>query len=110
MREYIKSKLIIDGRNIPYPVFTATEYLMEHDGMSENEIEEFIEGNYDLYKKLNQIIALKQSCYLLRRTSYSCGSLSDDLYSLKLELILKLHSLYGYDFDDAWMENLIMDK
>lgn len=34
MRNYIKREISIDGRNIPYPVFTAIEYLSEHDGVN----------------------------------------------------------------------------
>ena len=107
MRKYIKNEIRIDGRNIPYPVYTAFEYLMEHDRMSESDAEDFTEANYDLYQKINQIIALKQSCYLMRRVCYSCGSLSEDLYALKLELIREISEKYNYKFDDDWMEGLV---
>lgn len=110
MREYIKNKIWIDGRNIPYPVYTVADYLKEHDNISEDAVDEFIESNYNLYQKINQIIALKQSCYLMRRVAYSCGSLSDDLYALKLRLIHEIKEQYDYVFDDQWMEDLIKDE
>ena len=50
-------------------------------------------------------MALKQSCYLLRRTSYSCGSLSDGLYRLKNELIAELETNFNFSFDDDFVEN-----
>lgn len=107
MREYIKKRIRIDGRCIPYPVFTCFQYLMEHDGLSEAEIYEFMETKYEQYQKINQIVALKQSCFLLRHTSYSCGSLSEDLYSLKQCLIGELRKNYPYEFDDTWMESFV---
>ena len=106
-REYLETRLHIDGRNIPYPVFNASMYLEEHDRMSEEAIEEFCETKPELYTRLNQIIALKQSCFLLRHTGYSCESLSDDLFNLKMELIKEIKMYFGYEFDDAWMESLI---
>lgn len=107
MREYICEKVEIDGRTIPYPVFTAAQYLAEHDHMSQEEIECFMENNWEVYLTINQIIALKQSCFLLRHTSYSCDSLSDSLYNLKLQLINELKEIYNYIFDDNWMESLV---
>lgn len=109
MREYIKKKIDIDGRNIPYPVYTAVDYIIDHDGLSGNELEEFFDKNQELCKRINQIIAIKQSCYLLRRVSHSCQSLSDDMYQLKLELIKDVSEKYDYIFDDEWMESLVSD-
>ena len=51
---------------------------------------DFMEDKYEIYQRINQIIALKQSWYLLRRVGCSCGSLSDDLYQLKMRLIHEL--------------------
>ena len=105
-RKYIPNQnLCIDGRNIPYPVFTASGYLTEHDGI-EN-IEEFCDSHEESVELLNQIIALKQSCFLLLHTSHSCGSLSDSLYDLKLRLIQELQEKCNYSFDDDWMESLV---
>lgn len=106
-RKYINNSLYIDGRNIPYTIFTAAGYLIHHDGLSEDEMYDFMEEKYEIYQKINQIIALKQSCYLLRCVGYSCGSLSDDLYQLKLRLIHELKDTYHYEFDDEWMEQLV---
>lgn len=104
LREYRKTRLHIDGRNIPYPADTAMAYLTEHDGMTEEEIEEM---DPELYTRLNQIIGLKQSCFLLRHTSYTCESVPDDLLALKKELIKEVKQRFQYDFDDAWMESLV---
>ena len=109
MREYVKARVYIDGRNIPYPVYTANEYLVGHDKLAEDEVESFAEVNGELFNRLSQVIALKQSCYLLRHTSYSCGSLSDSLYSLKKELISEIREKYNYQFDDEWMDSLVKD-
>jgi len=109
MRNYIKREISIDGRNIPYPIYTAIQYLSEYDGV-DIEDEEWYEDNYDKVQLINQIIAIKQSCYLLRRVSYSCGSLSDDLFQLKLRLIRELQEKYEYRFDDEWMESLVQDE
>ena len=92
MRDYINRNIRIDGRLIPYPVYTSWEYFELHDG-----IEDLV----------TQILALKQSCFLLRHTTHSCQSLSDSLFSLKLKLIKELKEKYNYNFDDVWMENLI---
>lgn len=105
MREYINKDIRIDGRNIPYPVFTAPQYFEMHDRV-EN-VDDFIEGNEDIYTLVTQILGLKQSCFLLRHTSHSCGSLSDNLYYLKNRLISELKEKYNYEFDDDWMERLI---
>ena len=110
-RDYIKNNnLKIDGRNIPYTIFTAAGYLLYHDDLTEEEMYDFMEDKYEIYQRINQIIALKQSCYLLRRVGYSCESLSDDLYQLKLRLIHELRDTYHYEFDDDWMEDLVTEE
>ena len=106
-REYINSTISIDGRNIPYPIFTANGYLEFKLGIGEKKLEQWVKKNEEIYTTLNQIIALKQSCFLLRHTSHSCGSLANDLYELKNSLIIKLEEKYNFIFDDDWMEQLI---
>lgn len=88
MREYIEKPIEIDGRNIPYPVCVSSDYFEEHDKI-EN-IDAFIETNPEINELVTQILALKQSCFLLRHTAYSCQSLSESLYNLKLRLIQEL--------------------
>ena len=88
-RDYIKKYLSIDGRMIPYRIFTVEVYF-EEKGLSKEEIEKLYDEKYDMCQILNQVIALKQSCVLLRHTSHSCGSLSEDLFQLKLRLIKEL--------------------
>ena len=78
----------INGKEIPfYPVVNAHDYLMTHDKMSQEEADAFKDQYDELYEMLNQIIALKHSCYLLRQCTHSCQSMSDDLYKLKKKLV-----------------------
>ena len=52
------------------------------DGNAENYdeiLEKWENENLEIYERITQILALKQSCYLMRRVSYSCGTLSDGL-------------------------------
>lgn len=103
MRDYIGDNLHIDGRMIVYRLVTATDYFAAK-GLSRKEIDEMVDKNNDVYRTVNQIMALKQSCFLLRRTSHSCQSLSDDLYRLKVKLIRKLKEKYDFVFDDEFVE------
>lgn len=98
LRSFIGDNISIDGRMIGYRIVTASDYL-EVIGLSEEEIEIFSEKNNDIYILINQIIGLSHSHWLLRRTSHSCGSLSDNIYNLKLKLINELKSNYNYSFD-----------
>lgn len=105
MREYMEGPVRIDGRTIPYPVFTSGEYFELHDKVKN--VDDFVEANPEIEELVTQILALKQSCFLLRHTTHSCQSLSDGLYCLKLKLIRELKETYNYEFDDAWMESLV---
>lgn len=105
MRDFIGDMIRIDGRMIPYKIFTASQYLQEKERYSEEEIEKLYDKKYEMCQMINQIMAIKQACFLLRRTSYSCGSLSDDLYDLKIRLIGELKAMYNFDFDDDFVEN-----
>lgn len=101
LREYIGDNISIDGRMIWYRLVNATEYFLAK-GYSEKEVEDFFDKG--IGETVNQIMAIKQSCYLLRRTSYSCQSLSDDLFSLKNRLIHELREKYNFEFDDQFVE------
>lgn len=103
MRDFIGDHIHIDGRMIAYRLVTASDYLSAK-GMSDDKIEKFQDKRYPVFQLINQIMALKQSCFLLRRTSHSCGSLSDDLYDLKNRLIKELKEVHNYDFDDEFVE------
>ena len=114
-RKFSGKQLKIDGRDIDYDLVTAVDYLVAKnvDGLGkiedidefENALEKWEEENYAIYERITQIMALKQSCYLLRRTSYSCGTLSDGLYRLKNELIAELETNFNFSFDDDFVEN-----
>lgn len=104
MRAYIDKKVKIDGRNIPYPVFESAEYFKLH--VQIEDVESFLDQHIEINMLVTQILALKQSCFLLRNTTYSCQSISDGLYQLKLRLIAELEEKYSYKFDDEWMEKL----
>ena len=103
LRDYIGDYIKIDGRMIGYRVETASDYL-ELKGLSKEEILKFEEDHFEEYRLINTILAVKHSCWLLRRTSHSCGSLAEDMYQLKLELIGKLKDEYNYEFDDELVE------
>ena len=105
MRDFIGGNISIDGRMIEYRLFTSNCYLEAKYNYSEEELEKFNEDNDELCTLLNQVMALKQSCYLLRRITYSCGSLSSDLYDLKCRLIMELSEKYNFDFDEEFVEN-----
>lgn len=107
LREYgCEDNLHIDGRNIPYQLVTATDYLYaRNEDWNEEDIERFMEVQYEIYERMTQIMALKHSCVLLRHTSHSCQSLSDNLFNLKLELIRELKDNLNYEFDEELVEN-----
>lgn len=77
VRDYINRNIRIDGRLIPYPVYTSWEYFELHDGIED--VEDFVDSNPAIEELVTQILALKQSCFLLRHTTHSCQSLSDSL-------------------------------
>jgi len=103
LRDFIGDGINIDGRMIQYRIFTAYKYL-QAKGMTDEQVDEFVNNQYDVYKTINQVMAIKQSCFLLRRTSHSCQSLTDHLYSLKMRLIRELKEKFDYDFDDDFVE------
>ncbi len=104
-RKFIGDFIEIDGRMICYQLFTGHQYLMEKNGWTEEQVSEYIEENHKVYLLINQIMALKQSCFLLRRVSHSCGSLADHLYELKVRLIHELRDVHSVEFDDEFVEN-----
>lgn len=96
MREYIPNRISIDGRNIPYRIVTAFDYLVETGVLTTDvEYENWLEigDNYRIYEKLTQLLAVKQSRFLLYHTSYSCQSLTDNLRLLEGELVNELLKL-----------------
>jgi hypothetical protein len=103
--------LSIDGRMIPYPLVSAEEYLMaRHENMTDEDMDEFVENHYGQYSMLNAIIAMKQSCFLLRHTKYSCDSLADHLYAHKNDMIAKYNETYQDEpFDEDFYEHYIDD-
>lgn len=111
MRKYIPGNISIDGRNIPYTIVTAEDYLVakkiiDSDAENYDELfEKWENENLEIYERITQILALKQSCFLMRRVSYSCGTLSEGLYHLKNELIAELKEKYNFEFDDNFVEN-----
>lgn len=103
LREFIGDNIKIDGRMIGYRIVNASDYL-QAKGLSAEEIDNFADKNEQVHQLINQIIAIKQSCWLLRRTSHSCGSLGFDMLMLKDKLIKELKEKYSYEFDDEMME------
>lgn len=112
IRDFIGDKIKIDGRMIGCRIVNANHYLQLKNDWDDDEVEEFLEKsdvNYNIYEFINRILALKQSHWLLRRTSHSCGSLSDDIYYLKGELIKDLKEKYKYDFNENWVDDFNPD-
>lgn len=106
IRPYIDNKkLSIDGRMIPYPLVMAGDYLEARHNMTQDEVDKFMDEHYEQYTMLNTIIAMKQSCFLLRNVSYSCGSLSDDLYKHKNDMVAQYNETYDIPFDEDFYEN-----
>lgn len=105
MREYINFDITIDGRMIPHPVFTSSQYFILHDNI--DNVDNYIDANPEIDELVTQILALKQSYFLLRHTTHSCQSLSDGLYFLKMKIIKELAEKHRYIFDDEWMETLV---
>lgn len=106
IRPYIDNKkLCIDGRMIPYPLVTAGDYLEAKYSMTTEEVDSFMDNHYEQYAMLNTIIAMKQSCFLLRSTSYSCQSLSDNLYAHKNDMVARYNETYDEPFDEDFYED-----
>lgn len=113
MRAYLGlNDLKIDGRQIPYLAENARDYLELHDKIED--VDAYIEDddapqNWQIYSLINQILAVKQGCYLLRHTTHTCESLCDSLLELKMRLIKELKDEYSYVFDDEWNDSLVRD-
>ena len=112
MRDYIPGNIKIDGRNIPCRIFTALDYLIEKGIVTldenddyEDSFEEFMnkDNGNEIYDLITEILALKQSYYLMRRVSYSCGTLSEGLLRLKNSLVYELKDKYNFEFDEEFV-------
>ena len=109
MRDYIPNySLKIDGRNIPYTIVTARDYLLRVGLIDESEdsFEDFVEKNYEVYQRISQIIGLKNSIFLLSRTTHSCQSITDNLKILESELWVDLKDNYNFEVLDEVLEEL----
>lgn len=108
IRPYIGSDgLRIDGRKIPYPLVNSRDYLIaKQPKMTDEEYDKWMDTNYEQNQMLNTIIAIKQSCFLLRHTEYSCDSLSDDLCQHKNEMVAAYNEKYPDEpFDESFYED-----
>ena len=112
LRDYEdEGNLDIDGRDIPYRIVTVTDYLLaKNEDWNELDVEDFSNKNEKVCTIINQIMALKQSCVLLRNTSYSDGSLAEDLFSLKVTLINQLKKIFNYEFDEELVESYTYEE
>ena len=100
IREFVKGNVSVDGRNIGYRLFMANDYFKLKYNLSEEEVDKIIDEQEDLYNLVGQILALKQSMWLLDRTSHSCGSLTDSLWLLEARLIKELKEKHNHEFDN----------
>lgn len=108
LRAYIGDGINIDGRMIGCTIVNAHDYLKLKNNWTNEQVECYIEDNatnYEIYELINQILALKHSHWLMRRTSYSCGSLADGLFYLRQELMIRLKDDYNYDFNEEWVDS-----
>lgn len=105
LREYgNESKLKIDGRNIPYRLVTAADYLVaKNEGWNMEDVKQYKSVFPSQFIMLNQIMAIKQACVLLMHTSHSHHSLAKDLLALKRQLILELDAV-GVEFDEKLVD------
>lgn len=100
----MKGNVHIDTVIPAFEITSAAKYLAVHDGLSQEEIDNVIDGMPELYQKLTQVLAVKHSISLLRRTGGLCQSLTDSLIILGIELERELKAKYNYDFDDVWLD------
>lgn len=109
IRPYIGEKLNIDGRKMPYPLVNARDYLMaKNPAMTDEDVDKYIDWKYEQFASLNAIIAMIQSIFLLRHTSYSCGSLADDLIRIKGLVVAAHNEKYPDEqFDEGFYEHYI---
>lgn len=105
LREYgNESNLKIDGRNIPYRLVTAADYLLaKNEDWDMNDVKQYEEVFPFRFIMLNKIMAIKQACVLLMQTSHSDLSLVKDLRNLKQHLIHELRTV-GVEFDEELVE------
>lgn len=99
----------IKGKCIPYLITNTADYMIIHDGISQEEFEQILDNNYGLYQKVSQVIGLKQSLFLLFHTTGLCQSNHDALIDLKKQIIEELKNKYSYEFDEEWFEQMIKE-
>lgn len=102
--------LVIKGKCIPYMITNAADYMIIHDGISQEEFEQILDNNYGLYQKVSQVIGLKQSLFLLFHTTSLCQSTHDALYDLKKQVIKELKNDFSYEFDEEWFEQMVREE
>lgn len=96
----------IDGRHVPYVIKNAGDYYRKIEGYTQEMVDHMMDFEWERTSRINQIIGLKISCYLLRHTTRMCESVSGCLFALKDDLIKQLKEEYDYDFKEAEMEAL----
>lgn len=81
-------------------VITGNQYLELVEMMSEDEIEDFIENNWDEYSLLEEIIALEVSIYCIRRVSRAGGENTDAIRRIRMEKIAEYENTFNKSFQD----------
>ncbi len=68
-RDYINNNNLKSMAKYPFiQYFTAAGYLVYHDDLTEEEMYDFMEDKYEIYQRINQIIALKQKLLSIEKS------------------------------------------
>lgn len=79
-------------------ISTAFEYLKTRDNISEDA--DYTDEQEKEYDYLQNILSIEVSIYLTRRTSGCCGSIIDNLRTLRIYFILKYEKKFNKPFID----------
>lgn len=52
----MKTTLHINGKVFPFRVVNAADYFLLHDNLSQDDFENILDNNYELFQKVSQII------------------------------------------------------
>lgn len=80
------------------PVTTSYKYLVSRDGISDDV--DFTDEQENEMEALQNILSMEVAIYLTRRTSGCCGSIIDNLRSLRRDFISKYEAEYKISFID----------
>ena len=88
----------IDVTNLE--VITGNQYFELSEGIPEEELEDYIENNWEEYCLISEIIALEVSLYCIRRVSRAGGENSDAIRRIIQEKIAEYEKTFNKSFKD----------